>query len=281
MNSIMKNKFLYLMMTMGLLFFASCEEEDPFKIITSDNSILINGSINNRTILGGFGAVATPGSGKIPSFKVAVDGGATDVTITNRYRLPNPPAPAPPSVDQFHVVGVYPVTSGIATIPDLALSGLRIPADPVMTAAGNAGSNVFLIDAGGERRVLPVTFGATFILVNDDIYTPYISASIASGIPSFEIRVTNNLTTLTIVHRYTLPGPGTGAGGAAVIKDQTLTFAPVLAVDGVTGRVTVPAILLADLRQPADPEITSLSDCGTNYIRITAGGVTKQYTVTW
>jgi|GEM_PF-6225031 hypothetical protein len=269
----MKNKFLYIMMTMGLLLFASCEVEDPFKTIVSDNSILINGSINNRTIQGGFGAAGV--GGKIPSFEVHVGGGATSVTITNRYRLEGG------STDLFHVVGTYTVTAGVAAIPDIALSELREGADPVITGTANDGSNVFLIDAGGERRVLPVTFGATFISVDDDIYTPYISASITTGIPSFEIRVTNNLATVTIVNRYTLPGPGTGAGGAAVTKDQTLTFAPALAVDGVTGRVTVPGIALAALRQPADPAITSLSDCGTNYIRITAGGVTKQYTIVW
>lgn len=269
----MKNKFLYMMMTMGLFIFASCEVEDPFKTIVSENSIKINGSINNRTIFGGFGAAGV--GGKIPSFNVVVEGDASDVTITNRYRLEGG------TVDFTHVVGTYPVVDGVAAIPDIALTELREAIDPFITGTANDGSNVFLIDAGGERRVLPVSFAATFISVNDDIYTPYISASITSGIPSFEIRVTNNLAAVTIVNRYTLPGPGTGAGGVAVTKDQTITFAPALVVDGVTGRVTVPGVALASLRQGTDPVITSLSDSGTNYIRITAGGVTKQYTIIW
>lgn len=260
------------------LVMASCETEDPFTIITSESSILINGNINNLTIPGGIAG----GAGAVPAFDVVVGNNATSVTVTNRYILP---APSTTVVEK--TLGTYNVAGGKASIPQILISDLRLGSDPAITSAATVGTNTFLIDVAlssgqTQRRLFPLSLANTVIIVDSDIYKIGVGSSLSSGVPSFTITVNSTATDVRVTSRYVVPGASTAknyTGGA--------TTYPTVAVDGVTRTATIAAIAIDKLRDPADPAISDISNVGQQFILIEALSSTgtvlasKTINVTW
>ncbi len=245
----------------AMLMVAGCKKDGPFTVIKSNNSILINGSINNLTVPGGIAG----GAGFVAPFDVVVDGSdATSVTITNRYTLSGS------SVVVEKTIGTYPVSGGKASVPAILISVLRNPTDLAITTTANAGTNTLLIDAlmnsgTQERRIIGINLANSVIILDADIYKINIPSSPTAGAPSITLTVNSTVLGVRITSRYVLPDlstPKNYTAGAVIY--------PTTAVDAVTRTVTIPAMTVAQLRDPADPQITGLSNVGQQFILIDA-----------
>lgn len=253
------NKFILVAVA---LVFASCLKDDKFAILKSANTITINGNVNNLTIPGGIAA----GAGAIVPFDVVVSGtDVTDVTITNRYTLPGTT-----TLKEF-VLGTFPVSGGKASIPSILVSTLRDPVDPLIVSTATAGTNLFLIDAvlsngDRERRNFTVALANSVIVIDGDIYKINIPATLSAGVPSITILVSSTALGVRITSRYVLPNTSTAknyTAGAVVY--------PTTPVDATTNSVTIPAMAIAQMRDPADNSpITDLSNVGQQFILIDA-----------
>lgn len=263
------------------LVFASCKKDDKFAIIKSAHTIAINGNVNNLTIPGGIAA----GAGAIAPFDVVVSGtDVTDVTITNRYTLPGST-----TLKEF-ALGTFAVSGGKASVPSILVSTLRDPADPLIVSTATAGTNLFLIDAvlsngERERRNFTVSLANSVIVIDGDIYKINIPATISAGVPSITILVSSTALGVRITSRYVLPNTSTAKNytGGAVVYATT-------PVNATTNSVTIPAMALAQMRDPADNSpITDLSNVGQQFIVIDAtstavGGTTlssKTANIVW
>ncbi len=254
------NKFGPILLA-AMLIVAGCKKDGPFTVIKSNNSILINGSINNLTVPGGIAG----GAGFVAPFDVVVQGSdVTSVTIANRYTLSGS------SVIVEKTIGNYPVSGEKASIPAIPMTSLRNPTDPAITSTGNAGTNSFLIDVlmnngTQERRIIAISLANSVIILDGDIYKINIPSSPSAGTPSITLTVNATVLGVRITSRYVLPDQSTPKNytAGAVIY-------PTTAVDAVTRTVTIPAMTLAQLRDPADPQITGLSNVGQQFILIDA-----------
>ena len=239
--------------------FTSCKKDGPFTVIKSNNSILINGSVNNLTIPGGIAA----GAGAIAAFDVVVGGSdATSVTISNRYTLSGS------SVIVERLIGNYPVSGGKASIPAIPISVLRNPSDPLITATGNAGTNTLLIDAllnngTQERRIFGTTLANSVVILDGDIYKVALPSSPTAGVPSYTVVVNSTGLNVRVTTRYVLPDQSTPANytlGSLVV--------PSTAVDAITRSAVIPSMTVAQMRSPSDPQITGLSNVGQQFVQV-------------
>jgi len=245
----------------SLLIMGACKEDGPFTMIKSSNSILINGSVDNLTLPGGIAG----GAGAIPSFNVTTDGtDMVSVNVTNRYTLQGATAL------NTKLLGNFPLSGGKVTIPAILISTLRNAPDAAITATTNMGTNTLLIDAvlssgAQERRIVPVTLANTVVLLDNDVFKINIAATTSAGVPSYLVTVNTTGIGVRVTSRYVLPGQSTAKNytGGAVIY-------PTTAVDAVTRTVTVPAMGVAQMRDPADPAITGLGNVGQQFILIEA-----------
>jgi hypothetical protein len=283
-----KFKYLFLLIVAPFVLL-SCEEDEPVDVIKPKTDIFLNGDVNFGTLnYPLIGAVAL-GAGEIPAYFVQVSNGVTQVEVINRYNLP-----APNNANTFtKSLGVFDVEDGKAQIPAIPVSQLRNNADPLITGTANAGVNTLLIDAifadgSRERRVVPLTLNRTYININDDPFKLFLDGDYTSGVESFTVRVSGDVSSVIVTNRYSLPNTTT-------TTDRVIgTYS----VDPVTRLVTIPAadVAFAKLRRqtvvgpplvPGDPVITGRSDIGLNTFRIeavfTSGGANqlRPFSILW